>query len=184
MVAQKVIVVVEDVDAARSALRWAIRNLFRNGDLITLLHVYPSSRSRNKQKLRTQRLNGFQLALSFKELCIGFPEVKVEIIVTEGDQGATIASLVKETGASTLVVGLHEKSFIYRSAAAHSCINDLNCRLLAVKPTSAAFDGTPNAEFSQIETVSLCASQPKTPCQSFPSSLGMIWRSRRRKGST
>ncbi|KAL6006910.1 hypothetical protein ACLOJK_032406 [Asimina triloba] len=114
MVAQQIIAVVEDEEAARSAVRWAARNLFRNGDLITLLHVFPSSRSKNKQKQRTRRLNGFQLALSFKELCVGVPEVKVEIIVTEGDQQAAIASLVRQTGASTLLIGLHEKSFIYR----------------------------------------------------------------------
>lgn len=33
----------------------------------------------------------------------------------EGDEdGTTIAEVVKETGASTLLVGLHQQSFLYR----------------------------------------------------------------------
>lgn len=33
----------------------------------------------------------------------------------EGDEdGRTIAEVVKETGASTLLVGLHQNSFLYR----------------------------------------------------------------------
>lgn len=75
MVPHKIIAVVEDVDAARYALRWAVQNLLRNGDLVTLIHVYPSSRSKSKKKQRRLRLKGFQLALSFKDLCVGVPEV-------------------------------------------------------------------------------------------------------------
>lgn len=42
-------------------------------------------------------------------------QTNVEIIVTEGDQeGARIAALVREIGASALVVGLHDRSFLYR----------------------------------------------------------------------
>eukprot|EP00262_Sarcandra_glabra_P010742 TRINITY_DN2614_c0_g1_i1.p1 TRINITY_DN2614_c0_g1~~TRINITY_DN2614_c0_g1_i1.p1 ORF type:complete len:127 (+),score=23.92 TRINITY_DN2614_c0_g1_i1:93-473(+) len=114
METQKIIVVVEEVDAARTALQWALHNLFRYGDLITLLHVFPSSRSRNHLKQRNRRLRGFQLALSFKDLCNGVPEAKVEIVVMEGDQGATIVSLVRDIGASMLVVGLHDHSFLYK----------------------------------------------------------------------
>lgn len=45
-------------------------------------------------------------------------QTKVEIIVTEGDQedqvGAKIAAMVREIGASSLVVGLHDHSFLYK----------------------------------------------------------------------
>lgn len=40
---------------------------------------------------------------------------KTEIVVTEGDQeGGKIADLVRQIGASTLVVGLHDQSFLHR----------------------------------------------------------------------
>ena len=42
-------------------------------------------------------------------------QTKVEIIVTEGDQeGTKIAATVQELGASMLVVGLHDHSFLYK----------------------------------------------------------------------
>ena len=42
-------------------------------------------------------------------------QTKVEMIVTEGDQdGKKIAALVREIGASALVLGLHDHSFLYR----------------------------------------------------------------------
>ncbi|KAG6537014.1 hypothetical protein ZIOFF_002092 [Zingiber officinale] len=73
MESQKVVVVMEEAGAARSTLQWAINKFIRGGDYITLLYVYPSTRSRKKQ--RNYRLKGFQLALSFKDLCNGIAEV-------------------------------------------------------------------------------------------------------------
>lgn len=72
---RRIVVVVEDVEAARTALKWALRNLIRFGDFITLLHVFPNSRSKNKNKTRLLRLKGFKLALSFKDICDSFPNV-------------------------------------------------------------------------------------------------------------
>jgi nucleotide-binding universal stress UspA family protein len=154
---KKIIVVVEDVDAARTALKWALINIIRHGDIITLLHVYNSNSNtrskRSRSKARLLRLNGFRLALSFQDICNNYPNVciifvllffymfllmlflfyvqingyvsyknlrivlqtKVEIIVTEGDQeGTKIAATVREIGASMLVVGLHDHSFLYK----------------------------------------------------------------------
>jgi nucleotide-binding universal stress UspA family protein len=154
---KKIVVVVEDVDAARTALKWALINIIRNGDIITLLHVYNSNSNtrskRSRSKARLLRLNGFRLALSFQDICNNYPNVciifvllffymfllmlflfyvqingyvsyknlrivlqtKVEIIVTEGDQeGTKIAATVREIGASMLVVGLHDHSFLYK----------------------------------------------------------------------
>ncbi|KAL6175356.1 hypothetical protein ACLB2K_051997 [Fragaria x ananassa] len=71
---RRIVVVVEDVEAARTALKWALQNLIRFGDFITLLHVFPSSRSKNKNKTRLLRLKGFRLALSFKDICDSFPK--------------------------------------------------------------------------------------------------------------
>jgi hypothetical protein len=151
-------VVVEDVDEARTAQKWALINIIRHGDIITLLHVYNSSNSntrskRNRSRARLLRLDGFRLALSFQDICNNYPNVciifilllfykfllmlflfyvqingyvsyknlrivlqtKVEIIVTEGDQeGTKIAATVREIGASMLVVGLHDHSFLYK----------------------------------------------------------------------
>lgn len=73
MESQRVVVVVEETEAAQAALKWAVRNFLRGGDCITLLHVYPSTRSVKRQK--RMRLRGFQLALSFKDLCTGIAEV-------------------------------------------------------------------------------------------------------------
>ncbi|KAA8541158.1 hypothetical protein F0562_025096 [Nyssa sinensis] len=156
---RKIVVVVEDVDAARTALQWALHNLLRYGDLITLLHVFPSIRSRNMTKLRLLRLNGFQLALTFKDICNNFPNTNIEIVVAEGDQeGGKIREMVREIGASTLVVGLHDQSFLYKLAMAHSNIaNNFNCKVLAIKqPTpltraNAIPHSTTNLDFSQIE---------------------------------
>ncbi|XP_010262586.1 PREDICTED: uncharacterized protein LOC104601074 isoform X3 [Nelumbo nucifera] len=163
----KIVVVVEDVDAARTALRWALQNLLRYGDIIILLHVFTPTRSKSKKKRRVLRLRGFQLALSFNDICNTVLDAKVEIVVREGDlEGRTIVSTVREVGASALVVGLHDQSFLYKMAMAQGNItNNLNCRILAIKqplsstPTTTkrptAADSSTGLEFSQIEIARL-----------------------------
>lgn len=80
MDARKIVVIVEDVEAARTALQWALQNLLRYGDFITLLHVFSPSDSRSKTMMRLLRLKGFQLALSFKDICNSFFNVNLVII--------------------------------------------------------------------------------------------------------
>ncbi|GJX38720.1 putative adenine nucleotide alpha hydrolases-like superfamily protein [Tanacetum coccineum] len=117
---RKIVVIVEEVEVAKTALVWALHNVLRFGDLVTLLHVFPvnneRSKSRNRKKVRLLRLKGFQLALSFKDICLhSFPNTKIDIVVTEGDEeGGRITDLVRQIGASTLVIGLHDQSFLYR----------------------------------------------------------------------
>ena len=41
-------------------------------------------------------------------------QAKVEIVVTEGELGETVVATVSQLAATTLVVGLHDKSFLYR----------------------------------------------------------------------
>lgn len=41
-------------------------------------------------------------------------QAKIEITVVEGDQAASVVSLVERIGASTLIIGLHDQSFVYR----------------------------------------------------------------------
>ncbi|XP_044465727.1 uncharacterized protein LOC123195929 [Mangifera indica] len=189
MDAKKIVVVVEDLEVARTALLWALHNLLRYGDVITLLHVFPSMKTRNKKKLRLLRLEGFQLALSFKEICNKyFFNTKVEIVVSEGDEdGLRIASMVREIGASTLVVGLHEQSFLYKLALAHSNLasNFFNCRVLAIKQSGGAAAAAPtlgsltNMDFSMIEISRLQVPDlpsPKIPYQICPSPYAIIWR--------
>ncbi|KAM1098464.1 hypothetical protein ACFX19_015968 [Malus domestica] len=207
---RRIVVVVEEVEAARTALRWALHNLVRFGDWVTLVHVFPTSRSRNKNKSRLLRLKGYKLTLSFKEICNTFPNTKVEMIVTEGDQdGMKIAALVREIGASALVLGLHDHSFLYKLAMSHSSTsvaNNLNCRVLAIKqppppssPLSSNTSGaatpalldssTNNMDFSQINIAGLRVpdvTQPKVPYRICPNPYAIFWKSRksRRKRNT
>ncbi|XP_052184011.1 uncharacterized protein LOC127796019 [Diospyros lotus] len=195
MDAGKIVVIVEDVEAARTALVWALHNLLRHGDVLTLLHVFPS-RSRSKKKLRLNRLNGFRLALSFKDICSGFPNAKIEIVVTEGDQeGVTIARVVREIGASTLVVGLHDRSFLYKLAMSKTNIaSNFNCKVLAIRKPTAPLttrntnirlpaDGSTNMDFSQIEIGTELSipdvDPPKIPYRICPNPSAIIWSSRK-----
>lgn len=191
MDARKVVVIVEDMGISRTALKWALHNLIRYGDLITLLHVFPISRSRSKKKIRLLRLKGYQLALSFREICNSFPNSKTEIVVTEGDQeGGKIVDLVREIGASTLVVGLHDRSFLYRLAMSHRNIErNLNCKIIAIKQptplttrrttTISTADTSPSMDFSQIELAGLSFPDippPKIPYRICPNPTAIIWR--------
>ncbi|XP_004301081.1 PREDICTED: uncharacterized protein LOC101313612 [Fragaria vesca subsp. vesca] len=199
---RRIVVVVEDVEAARTALKWALQNLIRFGDFITLLHVFPSSRSKNKNKTRLLRLKGFRLALSFKDICDSFPNTKVEMVVTEGDdEGKKIAAMVREIGASELVLGLHDHSFLYKLAMAQGsniANNFMNCRVLAIKqppssplkinkgsaPTAATpvLDSSTNLDFSQIDVAGLQIPDvppPKIPYKICPNPYAIIWKSRR-----
>ncbi|XP_031092676.1 uncharacterized protein LOC115997284 [Ipomoea triloba] len=195
---RKIVVIVEEEEVARTAFEWALHNLLRCGDLITLLHVFPSSRSssRNKKKQRLLRLKGFQLALSFQDLCnSAFINTRTEIVVREGDlEGGTIAATVREIGASTLVAGLHDHSFLYKLAMSHTNItNNLNCKILAIKqPHSSPLTArsrtislpgsSTNMDFSQIEIGALSFPEigpPKIQYQVCPDPHSIMWRSRR-----
>ncbi|KAL8474739.1 hypothetical protein ACS0TY_030530 [Phlomoides rotata] len=188
---ENIVVVVEEVEIARTALKWALHNILRCGDVITLLHVYPTQRcSKNKKKLRRLRLKGFQLALSFRDICNNdFLNTKTEIVVTEGDEeGRRIAAVVREVGASTLVLGLHDRSFLYRLITPqNNSTGNLNCKVLAIKePTSLtsttiSIQGcSTDMEFSQIEMSVLSVPQvpQKIPYQICPDPNAIIWRSR------
>ncbi|KAG8387986.1 hypothetical protein BUALT_Bualt02G0078100 [Buddleja alternifolia] len=178
---ERIVVVVEDVEVAKTALQWALDNILRCGDIITLLHIiYPTTSSsssssssstinknhkkKKKQQLRSLRLKGFQLALSFKDICSNaFPNgnTKTEIVVTEGDddEGGRIAAVVREIGASTLVLGLHDRSFLYRLVMSKNNITrNLKCRVLAIKePTTLTSRSISlqDMDFSQIEIATL-----------------------------
>ncbi|ESW27153.1 hypothetical protein PHAVU_003G178300 [Phaseolus vulgaris] len=168
---RNIAVVVEDVDAARTALQWALHNIIRYGDIITLLHVYPLTRSKSKKKARLLRLKGFQLALSFQDICSNFSNTKVEIVVTEENrEGMKIVATVRELGASMLVVGLHHHSFLYRLSMVEKNIgNYFNCRVLAINepgasplsPTIGVEGSSTNMDFSQIHISNLQV--PDTP---------------------
>ncbi|QCD80741.1 Rossmann-like alpha/beta/alpha sandwich fold [Vigna unguiculata] len=168
---RNIAVVVEDVDAARTALQWALHNIIRYGDIITLLHVYPLTRSKSKNKARLLRLKGFQLALSFQDICNNFSNTKVEIVVTEENrEGMKIVATVRELGASMLVVGLHDHSFLYSLSMVHNNVaNYFNCRVLAinqplaspVSPKMGVQGSSTNMDFSQIDLSGL--QMPETP---------------------
>ncbi|KAB2001314.1 hypothetical protein ES319_D12G293300v1 [Gossypium barbadense] len=196
---RKIVVVVEDVDISRKALQWSLHNLLRYGDLLTLLHVFTATKSTNKKKARLLRLQGYQLALSFKEICnSNFFNTNIEMVVTEGDQeGRKIVAMVREIGASVLVVGLHHESFLYRLALGHDNIaNSLSCRVLAIKQPELSpppplraktrerlppLDSSTTMDFSQIEISGLHVPDippPKIPYRICPSPSAIIWRPR------
>ncbi|KAI3882863.1 hypothetical protein MKW92_034969 [Papaver armeniacum] len=187
---KKIVVVVEEVETARTALQWALHNLLSYGDLIILLHIFPvtkSSSSVNKKqnnhnsitnnRKRALRLKGFELALSFKDLCDSFLNAKVQIIVKEGDQdGITIAAMVREIDASALVAGLHDESFLYKILAIKEPT------VTKTNTTSILRNNSTNFDFSQIEITRLSVSPirpPKIPYQILPSPFRIIWRSKR-----
>ncbi|XP_010549148.1 PREDICTED: uncharacterized protein LOC104820410 isoform X1 [Tarenaya hassleriana] len=223
---QRIVVVVEEEEAAKTALQWALHNLLRLGDVIVLLHVFsPPPRRRKKNSpaalaaARLLRLRGYHLALSFRQICddffnVGFKliefksmgsetndsvdlspflQTNTEIIVREGDEdGKTIAEVVREIGASTLLVGLHQNSFLYRWAM-RSC----ECKVLAVKQPSPEMSpaarskgvrsprGSPDSstsfDFSQIEISGLQMPEiptAKVPYKICPSPHAIIWRTR------
>ncbi|KQK02357.1 uncharacterized protein LOC100832853 [Brachypodium distachyon] len=184
MEVQRVVVVVEEAPASRAALQWAARNFIRGGDSIALLHVCPPARSRRRR--RRLRLGGFQLALAFKDLCNGIAEAKVEIVVREGELAETVVATVGQLAATTLVVGLHDKSFLYRAPSQHDRVSSLGCRVLAVRQHATDRSGfLDGAELTQIETIRLHIPPPKIPFPIFTLPLGVLWRrsssSKRRK---
>ncbi|XP_033513558.1 uncharacterized protein [Nicotiana tomentosiformis] len=167
---KKIVVVVEDVEIAKTALQWTLHNLLRYGDILILLHVFPITKSRSKKKTKT------------------------EIVVAQGDQdGEKIAEMVREIGVSTLVAGLHDQSFLYRLAMTHNHIaRNLNCKVVAIKqPTTPMAtrtrtisfqDSSTNMDFSQIEIDALSVPEvnpPKIPYHVCPDPHSIIWRSGR-----
>ncbi|XP_074316484.1 uncharacterized protein LOC141652781 [Silene latifolia] len=204
MEGRKIVVVVEEEEASKTALRWALNNIIRYGDVLTLVHVFPHcpSRSRSKKKLRNHRLKGYQLALSFKDICISSSfNTKIEIVVTEDDaEGERMVELVREIGAFALVLGLHHRSFLYGLALRQSNVtNTFNCKVHAVKqpkPSPAStttgspfFQGLVDLDFSQIDISPLQFPEitpQKIPYQICPSPSAIIWRSKksRRKHRT
>nr|XP_025616593.1 uncharacterized protein LOC112708878 isoform X2 [Arachis hypogaea] len=190
---RKVVVVVEEVEAARTALQWALHNIIRYGDIITLLHLYPFTSSKSKSKSRLLRLKGFHLALSFQDICNKFSNTKVEIVVTqENKEGMKIVGTVRDIGASMLVVGLHDQSFLYKY---------FNCRVIAINQppimsphthqssmvsSLGVLDSSANMDFSLIHISGLQVPDtppPKVKYQICPDPTAIIWRlkkSRRR----
>ncbi|OIV99953.1 hypothetical protein TanjilG_26291 [Lupinus angustifolius] len=192
---RNIAVVVEDVDAARTALQWSLENIIRYGDIITLIHVYPFTRSKTRNKARLLRLKGFQLALSFQHICNNFSNTKVEIVVIEDNQeGMKIVASVRDIGASILVVGLHDRSFLYKLAMVHNNVASyFNCRVFAIKqppksPLSqvgsaqGVLDSSISMDFSHIDISRLQVPDtppPKVKYQICPDPAAIIWRLRR-----
>lgn len=183
---QRIVAVVDEAeDASRAALQWAARNLLRPGDSVTLLYAHPSSRSRNRR--RALRLKGFQLAVSLKDVCCDVPEVKVEIIVKEGDQVAELVGLVNEIRAGAIILGLHDGSCLYRLTPQNLGIRNLGCRVIAVKQQHQqqllpnTYHGYVTIEFTQVELARLSVPPRKVMYRILPAACS--WRRpRRRKG--
>ncbi|XP_010479325.1 PREDICTED: uncharacterized protein LOC104758194 [Camelina sativa] len=208
---RRIVVVVEDKEAARTALQWALHNLLRQGDVIVLLHVFspPPSRKKKFTAARNLRRHGYHLALSFREICDSFFNTHTEIIVREGDDdGNMIAQVLKEIGASMLLVGLHQNSFLYRWAMSGIDVSrHFDCKVMAIKQPSPELsqpakvkghkisqrtatsdsDSLTNFDFSQIEISGLQAPEiptpPKVPYRLCPSPHAILWRSRPRRRS-
>nr|VDD02978.1 unnamed protein product [Brassica rapa] len=202
---RRIVVVVEDKEAARTALQWALHNLFRQGDIIVLLHVIsPPPRKKKSTAVRLLRRHGYHLSLRLLSVD-GFFLTNTEIIVREGDEdGRTIAEVVKELGASMILVGLHQNSFLYRWAMSGIDVTrNLGCKVMAIKQpsseesppgkvkgrrmtshTTATSDSLTNFDFSQIEISGLQVPEirtPKVPYRLCPSPRAILWRTRPRR---
>lgn len=155
---RRMVVLVDEVKASRAALGWAMLNVVRRGDVITLLHVHSASAAAasassatalnsnlrvggikgTDRARRLQRLKGYQLALSFKELCDSQnPEARVEILVLEGEQGPTIVSVTKKLKASAIILGQRKRGFLRRILGTEDtpnyCMKHCDCLVLAVR---------------------------------------------------
>ncbi|KAJ8535983.1 hypothetical protein K7X08_034384 [Anisodus acutangulus] len=99
--------------------------------------------------------------------------------------------MVRDIGASALVVGLHDHSFLYKMTMAHNNIaSNLKCKVLAIKqPTQLTTTRTrtsislpnssANMDFSQIEITALSVPEidpPRIPYQVCPDPHAIIWR--------
>ncbi|KAL3641269.1 hypothetical protein CASFOL_016237 [Castilleja foliolosa] len=136
---KRVMVVVDQSSHSKQAMMWALTHLANKSDILTLLHIVPSSSS-----------SSHYLAKSLGSLCkASKPEVEVEALVIQGPKMSTVMSQVKKLEVSVLVLGQKKPSpflsclFMKSSSEefVEECINSLDCLTIGVRKQSRGVSG-------------------------------------------
>ncbi|KZV35110.1 Adenine nucleotide alpha hydrolases-like superfamily protein [Dorcoceras hygrometricum] len=135
---ERVMVLVDQFSYSKHAMMWALTHVANRGDILTLLHIVPSSSPPDS------------LALTLGSLCkASKPEVEVEVLVIEGQKMATLKSQVKKLEVSVLVLGQKKLSPLLHCLCLKSgteefveeCINKMECLTIGVQKQSKGVSG-------------------------------------------
>eukprot|EP01018_Ginkgo_biloba_P016643 Gb_06638 [translate_table: standard] len=158
---KRVMVVVDPSKEAEVAVLWALTHVVYKTDTVILLHVLrpfkPSSREARailfaprdpEEPQRRLDAKACETANSMKAMCkLHRPEVRVEILVMQGDAGPIIVNQAKKRDISLLVLGQPKPSLLQRVLAGSKedmveyCINNAGCLTLAVRKQSGEIGG-------------------------------------------
>eukprot|EP00249_Psilotum_nudum_P016628 c25917_g1_i1 orf=733-1296(+) len=118
---RRVTVVVDKSKESRHAMFWALSHVVHTSDMVTLLHVHPEQKPSTGQfqgnlSKGSLKSKSSELANSLKMICSACrPEVEINVIVVEGDNGPAIVGEVKKIQTSILVLGQQKPSLLQRS---------------------------------------------------------------------
>ncbi|XP_062099003.1 uncharacterized protein LOC133804915 [Humulus lupulus] len=158
---KRVMVVVDESSHSKHAMIWALTHVANKGDLLTLLHIVPSShkvvsseRASDSSSFVSSSSSSSSspfLANSLGSLCKACkPEVEVEALVIQGPKLATVISQVKKLEVSVLVLGQKKTSPLLSCLCGMSsrteefveqCINGADCLTVGVRKQSRGVSG-------------------------------------------
>lgn len=150
---KRVMVVVDESSHSKHAMMWALTHVANKGDLLTLLHIVPSSHKVSERLCDSSSSSSSGspfLANSLGSLCKACkPEVEVEALVIQGPKLATVLSQVKKLEVSVLVLGQKKNSSLIRCLCGISsseefveqCINSAECLTVGVRKQSKGVSG-------------------------------------------
>ncbi|EXB44378.1 hypothetical protein L484_020190 [Morus notabilis] len=157
---KRVMVVVDESCHSKHAMMWALTHAANKGDLLTLLHIVPSSHklasasssssSASSSSSSSSSSGSPLLANSLGSLCKACkPEVEVEALVIQGPKLATVLSQVKKLEVSVLVLGQKKTSSLISCLCGVSsseefveqCINSAECLTVGVRKQSKGVGG-------------------------------------------
>ncbi|KAL3638816.1 hypothetical protein CASFOL_016723 [Castilleja foliolosa] len=145
---KRVMVVVDESSHSKHAMMWALTHITNRADILTLLHIVPSSSSDCKGS--EDFSSSHYLATSLGSLCkASRPEVEVEALVIQGPKMSTVLSQVKKLEVSVLVLGQKKPSpflscMLMKSSTEEfvdECINNLECLTIGVRKQSRGVSG-------------------------------------------
>lgn len=176
---------------------WQHHSLWWHNHTAPCLPFIKIQKQKQSSSSSTQRLPVSTFLPRHLQQLLQLLQTKVEIVVTEENkEGMKIVAAVREIGASMLVVGLHDQSFLYSLAMVHSNIaNYFNCRILAINqppesplsPMVGVQGSSTNMDFSQIDISGLQVPEPPPPkvkyriCPDPTAIICRLRRSRRRR---
>ncbi|KAJ7549998.1 hypothetical protein O6H91_07G077700 [Diphasiastrum complanatum] len=145
-----VMVVVDETNEAKTALLWALSHVVHKLDVVTLLHVLPGRPrpARSKSKAKKRYVEGQKTLSLLKSLCSHHqPEVQVDLLVVEGEEGPAIVEEAQKLQASIVVLGQRKPWILSRLLGLDKdklvdyCIENLECLTLAVRKKSKGTSG-------------------------------------------